>query len=79
MLENLKCYRKAFVESFGVNDSDVDSLEYDSILDWDSVGHMGLIAEIEETFGIQMEMDDVIEFASYVKGIEILKKYNVDI
>ena len=40
---------------------------------------MGLIAEIEEAFGIELEMDDVIDFSSYVRGKEILKKYNVEI
>ena len=55
------------------------NLKYQSIDEWDSVGHMGLIAEIEEAFGIELEMDDVIDFSSYVKGKEILKKYNVEI
>jgi acyl carrier protein len=79
ILENLDSYRKVFVESFGVDDADVSSLSYESILDWDSVGHMGLIAEIEEVFGVELEMDDVIEFSSYEKGIEILKKYGIAI
>ena len=48
-------------------------------MEWDSVGHMGLMAEIEEAFDIQLEMDDVIDFGSYDKGKEILKKYNVEI
>jgi len=78
-LENLDSYRKVFVESFGVDDADVSSLSYESILDWDSVGHMGLIAEIEEVFGVELEMADVIEFSRYEKGIEILKKYGIAI
>ena len=40
---------------------------------------MGLIGEIEEAFGIELAMDDVIDFSSYVKGKEILKKYSVEI
>ena len=57
----------------------IEDLEYESIIQWDSVGHMGLIAGIEEAFGIELEMDDVIDFSSYVKGKEILKKYSVEI
>ncbi|MDB4115469.1 acyl carrier protein [Planktomarina sp.] len=57
----------------------IEAVEYESIVEWDSVGHMGLIAEIEEAFGIELEMDDVIDFGSYVKGKEILKKYIVEI
>jgi acyl carrier protein len=77
-MENLLKYRKAFVASFEIDDSKVDDLEYQSILEWDSVGHMGLIAEIEETFGIQIEADDVIDFSSYEKGKQILKKYDIE-
>jgi len=40
---------------------------------------MGLIAELEELFDISMEMDDIIDFSSFEKGKEILKKYDIDI
>ena len=50
---------------------------YQCIPAWDSVGHMGMIAELEEKFNIEMEMDDIIDFSSYVKGIELLKKYDI--
>lgn len=78
-MENKIKYDTAFIESFGIDESALDGLEYQSIDEWDSVGHMGLIAEIEEAFGIELEMDDVIDFSSYVKGKEILKKYNIEI
>jgi acyl carrier protein len=38
---------------------------------------MTLIAEIEEKFNITIEIDDIIDFSSYNKGKEILKKYGV--
>jgi acyl carrier protein len=39
---------------------------------------MTLVAALEDTFDIMMETDDIIDFSSYEKGIEILKeKYNV--
>ena len=78
-MENKIKYNTAFMESFGVDESALEDLEYESIVEWDSVGHMGLIAEIEEAFDIELEMDQVIEFGSYVKGKEILKKYNIEI
>ena len=55
-----------------------DDLEYNSIPEWDSVGHMGLIAELEEVFDIMMEMDDIIDFSSYKKGFELIAKYGVE-
>jgi acyl carrier protein len=77
-MSNLEKYKKAFYESFSISENLlIDSLEYNSIPEWDSVGHMGLIAEIEEAFDIQLEMDDVIDFSSFSKGKEILEKYNI--
>ena len=80
-MENKIKYDTAFIESLDIDETAVviEDLEYDSIVEWDSVGHMGLIAEIEEAFCIELEMDDVIDFGSYVKGKEILKKYSVEI
>jgi len=78
-MENKIKYDTAFTESFGIDESALDDLEYESITEWDSVGHMGLIAEIEEAFDIELEIDDVIDFSSYVKGKDILKKYKVEI
>ena len=78
-MENKIKYNTAFTESFGIDESALDDLEYESIMEWDSVGHMGLIAEIEEAFGIELEIDDVIDFSSYEKGKGILKKHNIEI
>ena len=52
-------------------------LAYQSGPGWDSVGHMGLIASLEEAFGIILEMDDILDLSSYEVGKEILTKYEV--
>lgn len=71
-------YNDLFIESFGVSADDLnEDLVYQSITEWDSVGHMALMASIEEKFDITMDIDDIIEFGSYTIGIEILKKYDV--
>ena len=54
-----------------------DDLIYNSIPEWDSVGHMGMIAELEDVFEIMMEMEDIIDFSSYKKGFEIIAKYGI--
>lgn len=77
-MNNFEKYVKAFVESFEVSSEDVKKLTYQAINAWDSVGHMDLIATLEETFDIMMETDDIIDFNSFDKGIEILKKYNIN-
>ena len=38
---------------------------------------MALMAALEETFSIMMDMDEIIDFSSYKKGIETLKKHNI--
>lgn len=79
-MTNLEKYVEAFVKGLEVDESVVNSsLEYESITEWDSVGHMGLIAELEEAFDIEMETDDVVDFSSFEAGKEILKKYDVEI
>ena len=55
----------------------VDSLEYNSIPEWDSVAHMSLVAAIDDSFDIMMETDDVIDMSSFAKAKTILKKYGV--
>ena len=79
MMNNKQKYDKAFMESFSISEDALNKLEYNSIPEWDSVGHMGLIAALEDTFEIMMEMDDIIDFSGYEKGKEILKKYEIEI
>ena len=79
-MSNLEKYRNAFVEGLDVEEDKItDSLEYEGIPEWDSVGHMSLVACIEEAFDIMMETEDIIDFNSFQKGIELLKKYDVEI
>jgi acyl carrier protein len=79
-MDNISKYNQGFITAFEIDDKIlVDELKYESIPEWDSIGHMGLIAELEDSFDISMEMDDIIDFSSYEKGKEILKKYNIDI
>ena len=79
-MNNSEKYTQAFVESFGVAADQAVTLKYQDIAAWDSVGHMGLIARLEEAFGIMMEPDDIVDFSSFEKGKEILtSKYGVDL
>lgn len=77
-MTNLEKYNEVFKENLSVDDEALnETLIYQSVPDWDSVGHMGLVSALEEAFDIMMETDDIIEFNSYLKGKEILKKYDV--
>lgn len=54
-----------------------DDLQYNAIAEWDSVGHMSLVAALEETFGILLDTDDIIELSSVAQARAILAKYDV--
>ena len=77
---NLEKYIKAFTESLEIKNEIVnESLEYNSVPEWDSIGHMSLISALEEEFEISIETDDIIDFSSFNQGKVILKKYKIDI
>ena len=77
---NKEKYIKAFTESLEIKNEIVnESLEYNSVPEWDSIGHMSLISALEEEFEISIETDDIIDFSSFNQGKVILKKYKIDI
>ena len=79
-MNNIEIYKKSFIESLSVSEEIInDTLEYNSIPEWDSIAHMGLISELEDKFKITFETDDIIDFSSFQKGKEILKKYKIEI
>ena len=73
-MSNIEKYNNAFMETFEIAESILPDLKYQDIAAWDSVGHMSLIAALEEAFDIMMDTDDIIELSSYEKGKEILAK-----
>ncbi len=76
-MTNTEKYTEAFTTFFEVDADKAVSLKYQDIEAWDSVGHMGLMAALEEAFDIMLETDDIIDFSSFEKGKEILAKYDV--
>ncbi len=78
-MNNLDKYSKVFEKCFSINKSKLKKLKYQSIPQWDSVGHMTMIGALEDIFDISLEMDDIIDFSSFEKGKKILKKYKIKI
>ena len=72
--DNIEKYKNCFVESLEIEKNIVnEKLEYNSIPEWDSIGHMALISSLEA-----METDDIIDFSSFLKGKDILiEKYSI--
>ena len=79
-MQNTEKYKKIFIESLSIEEKDFkDDLKYNEIPEWDSIGHMTLMSGLEDAFKISLETDDIVDFSSFTKGIEILKKYKVQV
>ncbi|SIR06944.1 hypothetical protein SAMN05880558_108117 [Aeromonas sp. RU39B] len=69
---------QVFANALGIELATVnDALAYNSIPQWDSVAHMGLIAQLEDAYGMLLDTDDIIDMSSVGKAREILAKYDV--
>jgi acyl carrier protein len=79
-MSNTDRLRDAFRKALDLPaDYDVDGLEYRGIEKWDSLAHMALVAEIEDTFDVMIDTDEVIDMSSFTKAKEILASHDVDI
>ena len=75
---NQEKLKNCFIQSLGVPPATVtDDLTYNTISEWDSVGHMALVAEIESAFDIMLDTDDILGLSSVGRAKEILAKYGV--
>ena len=78
-MNNKQKYQDIFIKSLSIDGKQFnENLKYNEIPEWDSIGHMTLISGLEEGFSISIETDDIVDFSSFKKGINILKKYKVD-
>ena len=78
-MTNLEKYKNVFIDSLSLkSDNFSEEIKYNDVAEWDSIGHMTLMSELEEEFKITLETDDIIDFSSYKKGIELLNsKYKI--
>lgn len=79
MSENIEKYIKCFQDAFPVAKEDLDGLKYQDIPEWDSIGHMNLVAALEEEFGIEMDIDDITDISDFQKGKEVLSRYEITV
>lgn len=78
-MTNVELFNNTFIEILGVTEEQLPGLKYQDVESWDSIGHMNLMAALEEAFDIMMDTDDIIDFSSYEKGKEILESnYDVE-
>ena len=56
----------------------VENLKYRDIEEWDSVGHMALVAAIEDEFDVQFETEQVLDMSSFKVAADMLREMGVD-
>tara|TARA_B110000211_G_C13725978_1_gene398131 strand:+ start:155 stop:397 length:243 start_codon:yes stop_codon:yes gene_type:complete len=80
MSSNIEKYKAIFIETLAIDKKNFnENIKYNEIPEWDSIGHMTLMSGLEEDFQISLETDDIVDFSSFKKGLEILKKYKIKI
>ena len=75
-MSNLDKYNEIFSSLF--NSNSLEELKYGNS-SWDSAGHLILITELENAFDIRFSLEDILSFRSYLYGIELLKKYDIEL
>lgn len=79
MMRNIEKYRNAFINVLDLEEDDVcEDLALGTTREWDSIGHMTLISEIEDVFDVSIDSEWITEINSYLSGIELLKRLGVD-
>ena len=78
-MKNKNKYIEIFLKSFSIDKKKFnEKIKYNDISEKDSIGHMTLMSDLEDGFNISINTDDIIDFSSFKKGIQILKKYKVN-
>jgi len=75
---NREKLRTCFSQSLGIPVERVtDDLAYNTIEEWDSVGHMTLVAGIETAFDVMLDTDDILNLSSVSEAVTILRRHGV--
>lgn len=45
----------------------------DDVTRWDSLGHISLVSALQAEFGIELELDEIMEMVSGAKIVEVLE------
>lgn len=79
-MENLEKLNNVFVEVFNVDASVLNGdFGKDTVEAWDSVHQLNIIAQLEETFDLLLEPEDIMACTSFGKAKEILRRNDIEI
>ena len=67
-MSTVEKYSEIFKTALNISDNKLnENIKYNEIEEWDSIGHMTLVAALEEEYKITLETDDIIDFSSFKK------------
>lgn len=76
----LQKYKDIFMRVFFLSEDELgENPAMTNVELWDSVGHINLIAELEDAFNIEITIEEMSELVSYEKGKEILEKHGINL
>lgn len=79
-MSNTELYKNAFKTTFSVEEEKLDeTFCKDRVDNWDSLRQVCLVSTLEDAFDIMLDPEDIIAFNSYGKGVDILRKYNIEL
>lgn len=77
-MTNQQKYDDIFVEVFGIEPSMLnDKFGKETVETWDSVHQLNLVNLAEDVFDIMLDPEQILEFTSYPKGMEILSSQGI--
>ena len=79
-MTNLDKLNGIFCEVFSVDASALGAgFDNKSVEGWDSVRQLNLTSNIEDTFDIMLDPEDILDFTSYENAKKILAKYEIEL
>jgi acyl carrier protein len=54
--------------------TDVGQLKYQQIPQWDSIGHMSLVAALEDEFEVEFDIEQTLDLDSFETGLRLLQE-----
>ena len=79
-MSNLEKLNGIFCEVFSVDAGALGAgFDNKSVEGWDSVRQLNLTSNIEDTFDIMLDPEDILEFTSYDNAKTILAKYDIEL
>lgn len=79
-MTNLEKYNQVFVETFSVEEDVLDDqFARGHVGNWDSVRQLSLVSNLEDTFDIMFDTEDILGMVSYKEGKNIMLKYEIEL